>query len=159
MWGPLKNGTQKSCTHVDSLKWQEYTTFSRLTGTPPDRNGDVAQLGERSVRNAEVRGSIPLISTRDHKVPMISRNHRHLLLPFPKRRLTAYPPRADNGEPFDCHTHSTRTEPSQTGVRDTETAMQPPHAATAPSRGRTRAAQAGEAGASSSNPRSHSRAR
>jgi hypothetical protein len=27
-------------------------------------NGDVAQLGERSVRNAEVRGSIPLISTK-----------------------------------------------------------------------------------------------
>ena len=25
--------------------------------------GDVAQLGERGVRNAEVRGSIPLIST------------------------------------------------------------------------------------------------
>ncbi len=29
--------------------------------------GDVAQLGERGVRNAEVRGSIPLISTRDKK--------------------------------------------------------------------------------------------
>ena len=27
------------------------------------RYGDVAQLGERGVRNAEVRGSIPLIST------------------------------------------------------------------------------------------------
>jgi hypothetical protein len=27
-------------------------------------NGDVAQLGERGVRNAEVRGSIPLISTK-----------------------------------------------------------------------------------------------
>ena len=26
-------------------------------------NGDVAQMGERGVRNAEVRGSIPLIST------------------------------------------------------------------------------------------------
>ena len=26
--------------------------------------GDVAQMGERGVRNAEVRGSIPLISTR-----------------------------------------------------------------------------------------------
>ena len=26
--------------------------------------GDVAQLGERGVRNAEARGSIPLISTR-----------------------------------------------------------------------------------------------
>ena len=26
--------------------------------------GDVAQLGERGVRNAEVRGSIPLISTK-----------------------------------------------------------------------------------------------
>ena len=29
------------------------------------RFGDVAQLGERRVRNAEVRGSIPLISTKD----------------------------------------------------------------------------------------------
>ncbi len=28
------------------------------------RNGDVAQLGERSVRNAEAEGSIPFISTR-----------------------------------------------------------------------------------------------
>ena len=28
--------------------------------------GDVAQLGERGVRNAEVRGSIPLISTIFH---------------------------------------------------------------------------------------------
>ena len=27
------------------------------------RCGDVAQMGERGVRNAEVRGSIPLIST------------------------------------------------------------------------------------------------
>ena len=27
-------------------------------------HGDVAQLGERSVRNAEARGSIPLISTK-----------------------------------------------------------------------------------------------
>ena len=29
-----------------------------------DFAGDVAQLGERSVRNAEVVGSIPIISTR-----------------------------------------------------------------------------------------------
>ncbi|CAN2046458.1 hypothetical protein GMMP13_20026 [Candidatus Magnetomoraceae bacterium gMMP-13] len=27
------------------------------------QSGDVAQMGERSVRNAEARGSIPLIST------------------------------------------------------------------------------------------------
>jgi hypothetical protein len=31
---------------------------------PNSENGDVAQLGERGVRNAEVRGSIPLISTK-----------------------------------------------------------------------------------------------
>ena len=31
------------------------------------KSGDVAQLGERGVRNAEVRGSIPLISTRIQK--------------------------------------------------------------------------------------------
>ncbi len=30
----------------------------------PPYLGDVAQLGERRVRNAEARGSIPLISTR-----------------------------------------------------------------------------------------------
>ena len=30
-------------------------------------SGDVAQLGERRVRNAEARGSIPLISTRNIK--------------------------------------------------------------------------------------------
>ena len=40
-----------------------------LTDTlgPPEghtKTGDVAQLGERGVRNAEVRGSIPLISTK-----------------------------------------------------------------------------------------------
>jgi hypothetical protein len=29
-----------------------------------DYTGDVAQLGERGVRNAEARGSIPLISTK-----------------------------------------------------------------------------------------------
>jgi hypothetical protein len=28
------------------------------------KDGDVAQLGERGVRNAEARGSIPLISTK-----------------------------------------------------------------------------------------------
>ena len=28
------------------------------------QDGDVAQLGERGVRNAEARGSIPLISTK-----------------------------------------------------------------------------------------------
>ena len=33
--------------------------FSKNAGT-----GDVAQLGERDVRNVEARGSIPLISTR-----------------------------------------------------------------------------------------------
>ncbi len=32
------------------------------------RCGDVAQMGERGVRNAEVRGSIPLISTDSHQV-------------------------------------------------------------------------------------------
>ena len=31
------------------------------------KNGDVAQLGERGVRNAEARGSIPLISTKTGK--------------------------------------------------------------------------------------------
>jgi hypothetical protein len=31
------------------------------------KDGDVAQLGERGVRNAEARGSIPLISTKKGK--------------------------------------------------------------------------------------------
>ena len=39
----------------------------------PDICGDVAQMGERGVRNAEVRGSIPLISTT---IPL--REHRWL---------------------------------------------------------------------------------
>ena len=38
--------------------------------------GDVAQLGERGVRNAEVRGSIPLIST---KLPHCVKCNRRLL--------------------------------------------------------------------------------
>jgi hypothetical protein len=37
--------------------------FRRLTYNEWLRYGDVAQLGERGVRNAEVRGSSPLIST------------------------------------------------------------------------------------------------
>ena len=37
--------------------------FRRLKYNEWLRNGDVAQLGERGVRNAEVRGSSPLIST------------------------------------------------------------------------------------------------
>ena len=35
-----------------------------LPGTPPRPPGDVAQLGERRLCKAEVRGSSPLISTR-----------------------------------------------------------------------------------------------
>ncbi len=31
----------------------------------PDSYGDVAQLGERSVRNAEVAGSNPVVSTSE----------------------------------------------------------------------------------------------
>ena len=38
--------------------------------------GDVAQMGERGVRNAEVRGSIPLIST---KLPQCDKRNRKLL--------------------------------------------------------------------------------
>ena len=36
---------------------------TQATGTPRCRLGAVAQLGERLVRNEEVRGSIPLGST------------------------------------------------------------------------------------------------
>ena len=32
-------------------------------------SGDVAQLGERSVRNAEVEGSNPFVSTRQASLP------------------------------------------------------------------------------------------
>src|SRR5207249_225684 len=38
-------------------------TAARAAGHSPRRLGAVAQLGERRVRNAEVRGSIPLGST------------------------------------------------------------------------------------------------
>ena len=53
------------------------TGFGRIIYAPPEiargmgyhatcikKDGDVAQLGERGVRNAEARGSIPLISTK-----------------------------------------------------------------------------------------------
>ena len=53
------------------------TGFGRIRYAPPEtargtryhatcikKDGDVAQLGERGVRNAEARGSIPLISTK-----------------------------------------------------------------------------------------------
>ena len=33
----------------------------------PEKSGDVAQLGERHVRNVEVVGSNPIISTTKHK--------------------------------------------------------------------------------------------
>ena len=68
------------------------TAFGRIIYAPPEiargtryhttcikKDGDVAQLGERGVRNAEARGSIPLISTkkgkrgqalRENKVPV-----------------------------------------------------------------------------------------
>ena len=48
-----------SCTGVYFI-WHQFPDF--LTASPP--YGDVAQLGERRVRNAEARGSIPLISTK-----------------------------------------------------------------------------------------------
>ena len=41
------------------------TQLHAVTGF--EKVGDVAQLGERGVRNAEARGSIPLISTMDNK--------------------------------------------------------------------------------------------
>ena len=40
----------------------------------PPRNGDVAQLGERGVRNAEVGSSILLVSTRCKIPTLISRD-------------------------------------------------------------------------------------
>ena len=36
--------------------------------------GDVAQLGERGVRNAEARGSIPLISTISYFLPLCGKS-------------------------------------------------------------------------------------
>ena len=41
-------------------------SFTRLAETKvqPDGSGGVAQLGERYVRNVQVRGSSPLTSTR-----------------------------------------------------------------------------------------------
>ncbi len=44
--------------------------------------GDVAQLGERGVRNAEARGSIPLISTISHHVKNKSLFYTQLLRCF-----------------------------------------------------------------------------
>jgi hypothetical protein len=36
------------------------------------RFGDVAQLGERRVRNAKVEGSIPFVSTTNFRTPLIA---------------------------------------------------------------------------------------
>ena len=57
----LKEHGWKPCKH-------ESASRVRIPLSPPDVNqtgfgGDVAQLGERLVRNEEVSGSIPLIST------------------------------------------------------------------------------------------------
>jgi hypothetical protein len=43
---------------------REITVGRTLPSRLYQKNGDVAQLGERGVRNAEARGSIPLISTK-----------------------------------------------------------------------------------------------
>ena len=61
------------------------------------RNGAVAQLGERRVRNAKVRGSIPLGSTNDHKYLGIQRDISELRLAtnsnHPQRTPRGYPSR------------------------------------------------------------------
>ena len=45
------------------LRYFELTVYLQFDMEDKSFCGDVAQLGERGVRNAEVRGSIPLIST------------------------------------------------------------------------------------------------
>src|SRR5438105_12029033 len=73
-------------------------------------SGDVAQLGERGVRNAEVEGSIPFVSTIDTpgrrlfvgfvfslvrhlasrcRVP-VTASARQCALPFPERAVTVH---------------------------------------------------------------------
>lgn len=68
----------------------------------PSHAGDVAQLGERRVRNAEARGSIPLISTN----PSIQKtNHCRLvffcLFPGPETAPDNPAPVVEEG--FVCH--------------------------------------------------------
>ena len=49
-----------------ALTWSEkhrYSDFRRYTGSAVCLRGDIAQLGERGVRIAEVGGSSPPIST------------------------------------------------------------------------------------------------
>jgi hypothetical protein len=53
-------------TGIAGIVYISFTFFGLLT-KGDFKSGDVAQLGERGVRNAEVRGSIPLISTRSIK--------------------------------------------------------------------------------------------
>lgn len=50
------------CLRVAQLKLQ-LLTDCREEFIYPSLDGDVAQLGERSLRKAEVTGSIPVIST------------------------------------------------------------------------------------------------
>jgi hypothetical protein len=72
--------------------------------------GDVAQMGERGVRNAEVRGSIPLISTKstnnpdwpEIKLPQRD-NHKRKLIAKKKIKVNLqWAVRWSIMKPFDC---------------------------------------------------------
>ena len=57
----------------------------RVGGTPiVTRDGAVAQLGERRVRNAKVRGSIPLGSTKAKNLCLLQRVARRKLVRLPR---------------------------------------------------------------------------
>ena len=54
------------CAAVETIERADFSSsrlFPRITMTYVIFPGDVAQLGERSVRNAEVVGSTPIAST------------------------------------------------------------------------------------------------
>ena len=80
--GAKENATARGPCFICGASESNYplTGSPRIIYAPPEtagevryhaifikKNGDVAQLGERGVRNAEARGSIPLISTNTGK--------------------------------------------------------------------------------------------
>lgn len=60
---PSVHGFMQSLRTKDELGWSDWLTVSRELAIRVSNRGDVAQMGERSLRKAEVVGSIPIIST------------------------------------------------------------------------------------------------
>ena len=86
------NGLACHCT-VAWMRWDRQSSIAAVAFTPAmDRRiitgcGDVAQLGERRVRNAKVEGSIPFVSTNQFKADVAPSGLVVAEWPFPLRAL------------------------------------------------------------------------